>query len=120
MLVEDEPMVRSATSSVLRQQGYAVIEAPNGMEAMRIAREWTRSIHLLITDVVMPLMGGVELAEQFARLYPESKVLYTSGYSDDPTPREEHAGRTAFIPKPFTPRDLAQKVRDTLNARLPA
>ena len=118
MVVEDEPTVRSATSRVLRQQGYAVIEAPNGVEAMRIAREWTRGIHLLVTDVVMPLMGGVELAEQFTRVHPESRVLYASGYTDDPTPRQEHAGRTAFIDKPFTPRDLAQKVREILDAQV--
>ena len=119
MLIEDEPMVRSATSRVLRQQGYAVIEAPNGMEAMRIAREWTRGINLLLTDVVMPLMGGVELAGQFVRLHPEAKVLYTSGYTDDPRLRQG-GDRSSFMQKPFTPRDLAQRVREILDAPVPA
>ena len=112
-------MVRSATSRVLRQQGYAVIEAPNGMEAMRIAREWTRGINLLLTDVVMPLMGGVELAGQFVRLHPEAKVLYTSGYTDDPRLRQG-GDRSSFMQKPFTPRDLAQRVREILDAPVPA
>ena len=116
-VVEDEPLVRSATTTVLRQQGYKVTEAAIGAEAIRIAQEQATDIDLLLTDVVMPLMGGAELAERFGELHPEARVLYTSGYTDDPRIRREPGGTSEpFIFKPFTPRELAQKVREVLDA----
>ncbi|MCH8185954.1 MAG: PAS domain S-box protein [Chloroflexi bacterium] len=120
-VVEDEPLVRSATTTVLRQQGYQVIEAANGTEAIRIAQEQTTDIDLLLTDIVMPLMGGAELAERFGELHPEARVLYTSGYTDDPRIRRGPGGTSEpFISKPFTPRELAQKVREVLDAVRPS
>ena len=84
LLVEDEPLVRAVISQVLREQGYTVLEAANGHEAMSVAQHHSdEEIHLLLTDVVMPLMGGRELTKQLGRLHPEARVLYTSGYTDD-------------------------------------
>ena len=84
LLVEDEPLMRDVTSKVLREQGYTVLEAPNGLGALRIAEAHANEeIHLLLTDVVMPLMGGRELAERLKGQRPEMAVLYTSGYGRD-------------------------------------
>ena len=118
LLVEDEPAVRKMISEVLRRQGYAVTEASNGAEALSMAQGQTNeAIDLLLTDVVMPLMGGVELADHIRKLHPETKVLYTSGYVEEVA--ERHAvvgeGDGSFLRKPITLRSLALKVRETLS-----
>ena len=85
-----------------------------------IAQQQTTDIDLLLTDVVMPLMGGAELAERFGELHPEARVLDTSGYTDDPRIRPGPGGTSEpFIFKPFTPRELAQKVREVFDAAGP-
>jgi len=117
LLVEDEPPVRDLALRLLNQQGYKVLEAGNGEEALRVVQEHIgEKIHLLLTDVVMPQMGGKELANQLKLLRPDVKVLYTSGYTDDAI---VHHGvlepGTHFLQKPFSPVALAQKVREVLD-----
>ena len=116
LLVEDEPMVRDVASHLLRQQGYSVLEASNGHEALKVAQEQVAGrIDLLLTDVVMPLMGDWELAELLSEIRPEAKVLYITGYTDDSIARRIALGDgTDFMQKPFTPAELAHKVREVL------
>ena len=117
LLAEDEPLVRHVAVQVLRRLGYDVLEASSGAHALRIAEERRDvAIDLLVTDVVMPIMGGRELAKCFVELHPESAVLYTSGYTDDAILRHGvHEQATHFLPKPFTPSELATKVREALD-----
>jgi CheY-like chemotaxis protein len=117
LLVEDEPEVRGLARDILHRQGYTVLEAADGDEALRIGREHGGPIHLLVTDVVMPQMGGRELADHLKAGRHETKVLYVSGYTDDAI---LHQGVSetgmAFLPKPFTASALAHKVREVLDA----
>ena len=118
LLVEDEPLVRGVASRVLREQGYTVLEATNGVDALRMAREHANEeIHLLLTDVAMPLMGGRDLAERLRAQRPGIKVLFISGYTDDAlvSPEGLETG-TDFLQKPFTPEELTQKVRRVLES----
>ena len=116
-LVEDEPIVRSMASQVLREQGYTVLESTNGVEALRVAEERaSEELHLLLTDVVMPLMGGRDLAELLRTQHPETRVLFTSGYTGEAVLRPDPLlSGTDFIQKPFTPATLALKVREALD-----
>ncbi len=116
LLVEDEPSVRGLAVQILRENGYRLLEAANGNEALRMAQEYAGEIHLLLTDVVMPQMGGKELANRLKTLRPGMKVLFTSGYTDDAI---VHHGvlnsGIDFLQKPFSPETLAQKVREILD-----
>jgi len=116
LLAEDEPGVRALAREVLRQHGYQVLEAMDVNDALRICREHPEGIDLLLTDVVMPVMSGRELAERVAEIRPEIKVLYMSGYTDNIVVSH---GVTSidkeFLQKPFTPRSLARKVRESLD-----
>ncbi|MCD6554092.1 MAG: GAF domain-containing protein [Anaerolineae bacterium] len=116
LLVEDEDMVRDLARRVLLQRGYTVLEARHGREAFQICEQHRGPIHLLVTDVVMPLMNGRELAKRLTTLHPEMKVLYISGYTDNII---IHHGLLepgmAFLQKPFTPAALAHKVRQALD-----
>jgi len=117
LLVEDEPSVRDLANRLLRKQGYRVLEAPNGGEALRIVRENNgEKIHLLLTDVVLPQMGGKELADNLKIFRPDIKVLYTSGYTDYAI---VHHGvlesGTHFLQKPFSLKTLSRKVREALD-----
>ena len=115
LVVEAEYSVRAITARILRGQGYAVLEAANGPEALRLCRQHQGDIHLLITDVVMPRDDGQLLAAQLRALRPEIAVLYVSGYIDEGMVREEElAGITDSLLKPVTPSALAQKVRQVL------
>ena len=118
LAVEDEPSVLEYAARVLRQQGYKVLEAANGEEALSVAREHAdEEIHLLLTDIVMPLMGGRELAERIRDEHPETRVLLTSGYTGETTGnRGLLDSDAAFMEKPFTPTMLARKVREVLEA----
>jgi PAS domain S-box-containing protein len=117
LLVEDDPSLRALAARVLRYQGYKVLEATNGHEAIGIARESIQErIHLLLTDVVMPHMGGRELVKRMKTLHSEIRVLFISGYTDHTI--IYHAGLkpgTPFLQKPFSPTALAQKVREVLD-----
>lgn len=116
LLVEDEDVVRTLTRQILEMCGYTVLEAGNGVEALSLCEKHDCHIHLLMTDVVMPQMGGRELSERFAVIYPQMRILFTSGYTDDAVVRHGviEAG-TNFIQKPFTPDALAHKVRAILD-----
>jgi len=122
LLVEDEEVVRNLVREILSMQGYNVLQAANGLEALPVCEQHTGPIHLMLTDVVMPQMGGRELAEQVARLRPATKVLFMSGYTDDAIVHHGVLGAGMFfIQKPFAPDALARKVREILDApRRPA
>jgi two-component system, cell cycle sensor histidine kinase and response regulator CckA len=113
LLVEDEASLRVILRELLESYGYTVLDAANGVEALRVAGEHRGAIHLLVSDVVMPHMTGRELAERLAHRRPEMKVLLMSGYAGsglDPT-----SGTTAdFIEKPFTAEGFLRRVRDIL------
>jgi PAS domain S-box-containing protein len=116
LLVEDEDGVRQFTRRVLLRHGYTVLEASQATEAIRICEQHSGPIHLIVSDVVMPGMGGRKLAEHLITLRPEIKVLYVSGYTDDSIVRHGVvAAETAFLQKPFTPVALAKKVREVLD-----
>lgn len=116
LLVEDEDLVRRLAVAVLKEFGYAVITAANGEEGLRICKEFEGHIDLMISDVVMPLMGGRELAEHLAVLRPETKVLFMSGYTDDAIVRHGILEEDMhFIQKPFLPDALALKAREMLD-----
>lgn len=116
LLVEDEDSVRSVTRRILAHGGYTVLEAPNGVEALRICDGQEEKIDLLLTDVVMPDIGGNELAERAASVIPGLRVIYMSGHTDDRILRYG-IGRedVNFIQKPFDPESLLRRVRALLN-----
>lgn len=118
LLVEDEKMVRNLSRQVLQACGYRVIEAANGVEALKLCERTLIQFDLLLTDVVMPEMGGRELSEKLAKLYPKIKVLFTSGYTDDAIVRHGVINEGAnFLQKPFTFDALARKVRQLLDEK---
>ena len=116
LLVEDEEMVRALARRILQTHGYNLLEAQDGFQALRLCQEYTGMIHLLVTDVVIPGMSGRAVADHLSSVRPSMKVLYLSGYTDNSI---VHHGvmdtGTAFLPKPFTPADLARKVREVLD-----
>jgi two-component system, cell cycle sensor histidine kinase and response regulator CckA len=115
LLVEDEDAVRTIVRTVLQQAGYTVLDAGRGSVALRLAGEHAGPIHLLITDVVMPEMGGRELVEKLGRLRPDIRVLYLSGFTDDAIVRHGVLqAEVAFLHKPFTIAALTNKVREVL------
>jgi two-component system, cell cycle sensor histidine kinase and response regulator CckA len=115
LLVEDEPMVRQLATRVLQQLGYSVLEAADGMEALRVAQRHGGTIDLLLTDMVMPQMNGNVLAERLRAVHPRLKVLFISGYSDGMLGQQRLVERKdALLQKPFTPALLARTVRDVL------
>jgi PAS domain S-box-containing protein len=116
LLAEDEEIVRNLARQVLEMYGYRVLEAASGKEALFICEQNKEPIHLLITDVIMPEMGGPELASRVAKLCPETKVLYMSGYTDSAIVHQGELDESAkFIQKPFTAERLARKVREVLD-----
>jgi two-component system cell cycle sensor histidine kinase/response regulator CckA len=115
LLVEDEDAVRTVVSTVLQQAGYTVLEASGGRAAIDIAAAHAEPIHLLITDVVMPEMGGRKLVEHLMAARPGLKVLYLSGHTDDALIRHGVLeAEVAFLQKPFKIRALTTKVREVL------
>ena len=116
LLAEDEEGVRHIARRALETYGYVILEAGNGCEALQVGQDFDGPIHLLVTDTIMPQMGGYELAQRLSRLRPDMKVLFTSGYTDDAIVRHGvlHSG-TPFLQKPFTPQVLAAKVQGILH-----
>jgi signal transduction histidine kinase len=117
LLVEDESLVRTLTSTILRGHGYQVYEASDGLEALQLVQKnKLKFIHLLLTDVIMPKMSGKELAERLISRHPDLRVLYTSGYTNEVIARHGILeDNTAFLQKPFTPKLLARKVQEVLD-----
>jgi two-component system cell cycle sensor histidine kinase/response regulator CckA len=116
LIAEDSAAVRAVSKEMLQRQGYDVLEAPNGEAALHLAARHQGPIHLLLTDVVMPVMGGRELADRLTAIRPDTRVLYTSGYTDDSVVRHGILeGGLAYLQKPFSPEKLARKVREILD-----
>ncbi len=114
LFVEDDDLLRYLTVSELARSGYRVIEAANGEEALKAAEQHGGAIHLLITDVVMPKMGGLELASRFRSSRPKSPVLFISGYDT----MNEAEPRASVLAKPFANDALLARVRELLDAAL--
>jgi signal transduction histidine kinase/CheY-like chemotaxis protein len=115
LVVEDAQALRELTRELLESAGYTVLEASDGAEALRIAKEHHGPIHLLLTDVVMPGMDGRALAESMVVSHPDLKVLYVSGYTDDAILRHGiFDSKITLLQKPFRREDLTRKVRDVL------
>ena len=117
LIVEDDDSLRNLAQKALRQHGYKVLVAENGENALKVGKEHDGQIDLMITDVVMPKMGGREAAERLQPLYPQMKVIYMSGYTDNAI--VHHAVLEPglnYFEKPFTPEGLARKVREALKS----
>ncbi len=117
LLVEDEDVVRLPARAILHACGYTVLEARHGREALLLSDAHHGMIHLVLTDVVMPRMDGLELAGRIQTVRPETRVLFMSGYSDDDIGRiDVPENGIAFLRKPFTAEALSLKVREVLDA----
>jgi two-component system CheB/CheR fusion protein len=116
LLVEDEDQVRKLASEVLQGNGYVVLEARDGREGLSVCEAHKGKIDLLLSDVVMPQLGGRELAERILTNRPDIKVLFMSGHMQDVILKEGVKAGTPFLQKPFTPSDLADKVRAVLDS----
>ena len=121
LLVEDEEVVREMVRAILVEKGYYVLEAGNGEQALQLAAQHKGPIDLILTDVVMPKMGGRQMAETIIRSRPKTRVLFMSGYTDDAI---VHHGVLAegipFIEKPFTPHSLVLRVREVIESPVSA
>jgi two-component system cell cycle sensor histidine kinase/response regulator CckA len=116
LLVEDEAIVRELTVQILEADGYRVLEAMNGAEALQIAGEHQAPIQLLLTDVTMPGVSGQELASQLRQRHPDMRVLFMSGYDDQHMDGEDIANGTIIsLPKPFSTENLRHQVRQVLD-----
>jgi CheY-like chemotaxis protein len=115
LLVEDEDIVRQIANEILTMNGYQVLQASHGDEALDVSRQHQGVIDLMVTDVVMPVMGGPELARRLAMTRPKMRVLYMSGYTDDAIVRHGVLQeQTAFLQKPFTAEAFARKLREVI------
>ena len=116
LIVEDDDKVRNLACEILEPQGYTILEAQNGIEALRVSEGYRDQIHLMITDVVMPGMGGREIEERLRPLRPDMKVIYMSGYTDNAI---LHHGvlspEIEFLQKPISSETLKRKVREVLD-----
>lgn len=117
LIAEDDPLVRNLATLILKAQGYRTFEAANGTDALHFVNSHPETeFHLLLTDVIMPVMGGKELAEQIKKIRPSMKIIFMSGYTDSAIDQQGVlTPNINFLPKPFDPMDLARKVRMVLN-----
>jgi nitrogen-specific signal transduction histidine kinase/CheY-like chemotaxis protein len=117
LLVEDEEALRTLVRQVLQSYGYTVLEARDGQDGLWMAGQFPGTLHVLVTDLVMPRMGGRELADHLSPHRPGLKVLFMSGHTEDPAmQRGEALAGAAFVQKPFSPLALVRKVRQLLDA----
>ena len=115
LVVEDAEPIRKMVCSMLRGSGYGVKEAADGAEALGLIERECETVHLVLTDVIMPEMSGAELARHLSRVCPELPIIFMSGYSEDPVVRSVERIGSVFLPKPFTASALVEKVRQTLD-----
>jgi len=117
LVVEDEPALRELTATVLNEAGYHVLEAGDGQEALEVVNRFKPGqIQLMVTDVIMPNLGGKELADRMKIICPECKVLFMSGYTDDALANHGVIGKNLeFLEKPFSPSRFTLKVREILD-----
>jgi len=117
LLAEDEEPVRKVLARTLEKYGYKVLEAPNGVEAMKLASAHKGPIDLLLTDTIMPQMNGKELADELVKSYPKVKILFVSGYTREVLSQKGILGPDInLIQKPFDLEDLARELRRILEA----
>jgi CheY-like chemotaxis protein len=116
LVVEDAESIRRMVCAMLAQAGYRCLEAADGDEAYRLVAGAPHAVDLILTDVMMPKMGGPELARRVAQLRPDLRVLLMSGYSEDPVVRSLERSVSSFLAKPFTASALLDKVRKILDA----
>ena len=117
LLVEDDPAIRSLLAQVLKGTGYTVFDAGDAAEALRIATHHRGTIHVAVTDVVLPQMSGPDLVANLQQSRPEMRVLFISGYTDDEIVRRGvTAAPTSFLQKPFTPEALVRAMRNVLDS----
>lgn len=117
LLVEDEASVRAVTQEVLEMCGYTVLTASDAAEAIRVFERHNETIHLLVTDVVMPGMNGRDLANRLRQRCPNLKTIFVSGYANDAITHEGNARSAAgYLQKPFTLHALTSKVREVIDA----
>jgi CheY-like chemotaxis protein len=116
LVVEDEPAARELVGEILRDEGYSVLLASDGQEAVEIATRTASPIHLLLTDVVLPRLSGRAAADRIRGIHPRIKILYMSGYTDDQVTRHGvlEPG-IVLLQKPFTPADLIRRVGEVLD-----
>jgi len=116
LLVEDDHAVRRFAARALRELGYSVHEADNGMTALDMVGEKELKLQLLVTDLVMPGMNGTELAGRITAMFPATRVLFTSGYTEDAIVSSGAVAEGVnFLAKPYTLPDFARKVREALD-----
>ena len=116
LVVEDDECVRGVAIEILKMQGYDVISAKNGKEAIELCEQMERQVDLVVTDVIMPSMGGVEFIENITKIWPDVKVMFMSGYAPSSVIHREIINKgITFIQKPFNPQHLAIKVREVLD-----
>jgi response regulator RpfG family c-di-GMP phosphodiesterase len=117
LVAEDDAPLRIATCRSLRDQGYTVLEAVDGKDALRLAKEYESEIHLILADTIMPGMGGRDAVEQISTFRPGIKSVYTSGYADSVIIKCGILDRNiAFLQKPYDALGLRQKVREALDS----
>jgi CheY-like chemotaxis protein len=117
LLAEDQSSIRAVLRELLESKGYKILEAQNGSQALELAEHHTGSIEVLVTDVIMPQIRGLELAKRVTELHPDICVIFMSGYSEDALLENQLLSERTMtlIQKPFEPEELAQKIRESLS-----
>jgi CheY-like chemotaxis protein len=115
LVVEDTEPIRRIVCAMLAQSGYRCLEAGDGAEALDVLETGASSVSLILTDMIMPKMTGAELALHVSRTWPELRIMFMSGYTDDPSVRTLEQSRALFLAKPFTAAVLMKKVREALD-----
>jgi two-component system cell cycle sensor histidine kinase/response regulator CckA len=114
LLVDDDPVVRSVASRLLRRSEYSVLEAAGGMDALRILRARDHAVNLMLTDLLMPGLSGWELSELVRAEFPGVRILFMSGFADDETLAIRRLSDASFLPKPFGFESLTRAVQSVL------